>query len=95
MRLPSTFAGSSTTMVTLSVIAGVGVAAFVGGAAILIAGAYGGSGATLSSGHIVGAPGPVAGSGLPVLAVGYGVYWLVRRHRRKADTGLPRGDLKD
>jgi hypothetical protein len=31
-----------------------------------------------------GAPGPIAGAGLPFLAVGYGVYWLVRR-RRKAD----------
>ena len=31
-----------------------------------------------------GAPGPVLGAGLPVLAVGYGVYWLVRR-RRKPD----------
>jgi hypothetical protein len=30
------------------------------------------------------APGPVAGAGLPVLAVGFGVYWLVRR-RRKAN----------
>lgn len=31
-----------------------------------------------------GAPAPVAGAGLPVLAVGYGVYWLIRR-RRKAE----------
>jgi hypothetical protein len=31
-----------------------------------------------------GAPGPIAGAGLPVLAIGYGVYWLVKR-RRKAD----------
>jgi hypothetical protein len=29
-----------------------------------------------------GAPGPIAGAGLPVLAVGYGVYWLVKRRRR-------------
>jgi hypothetical protein len=28
-----------------------------------------------------GAPGPIAGAGLPILAVGYGVYWLVRRRR--------------
>jgi hypothetical protein len=33
---------------------------------------------------IRGAPGPIAGAGLPFLAVGYGVYWLIRR-RRKAD----------
>jgi len=29
-----------------------------------------------------GAPGPIAGAGLPVLAIGYGVYWLVRRRLR-------------
>jgi hypothetical protein len=38
--------------------------------------------------HFHAAPGPIAGAGLPVLAVGYGVYWLVRR-RRKANG--PRG----
>jgi hypothetical protein len=32
----------------------------------------------------VGAPGPIAGAGLPVLAIGYGVYWLIKR-RRKTD----------
>lgn len=34
-----------------------------------------------------GAPGPIVGAGLPLLAiggVGYGVYWLVKR-RRKVD----------
>jgi hypothetical protein len=29
-----------------------------------------------------GAPGPIAGASLPVLAVGFGVYWLIRRRRR-------------
>jgi len=29
-----------------------------------------------------GAPGPIIGAGLPVLAIGYGVYWLVKRRRR-------------
>jgi hypothetical protein len=29
-----------------------------------------------------GVPGPLVGAGLPFLAVGYGVYWLVRRRRR-------------
>ncbi len=33
------------------------------------------------NGGIHGAPGPIAGAGLPVLAVGYGVYWLIRRRR--------------
>jgi hypothetical protein len=37
----------------------------------------GGSGNTVH-----GAPGPIAGAGLPIIAVGYGVYWLVRRRRR-------------
>jgi hypothetical protein len=31
-----------------------------------------------------GAPGPIAGAGLPFVAVGFGVYWLIRR-RRKAE----------
>jgi len=30
---------------------------------------------------IRGAPGPIAGAGLPILAVGYGVYWLIRRRK--------------
>jgi hypothetical protein len=30
------------------------------------------------------APGPIVGAGLPVLAVGYGIYWLVARRRREA-----------
>jgi hypothetical protein len=29
-----------------------------------------------------GVPGPLAGAGLPILAVGYGAYWLIRRYRR-------------
>jgi hypothetical protein len=28
------------------------------------------------------APGPIAGASLPILAVGFGVYWLVRRRRK-------------
>jgi hypothetical protein len=36
-------------------------------------------------GHEVhGAPGPIAGAGLPFVAVGYGIYWLIKR-RRKTD----------
>lgn len=31
---------------------------------------------------IHGAPGPLAGAGLPIAIVGYGVYWLVRRRRK-------------
>jgi hypothetical protein len=27
-------------------------------------------------------PGPIVGAGLPIIAVGYGAYWLVRRLRR-------------
>jgi hypothetical protein len=34
----------------------------------------------------VSAPGPIAGAGLPILAIGYGLYWLVKR-RRKSDQG--------
>ena len=31
--------------------------------------------------NVSGVPGPIAGAGLPVLAVGFGVYWLIRRRR--------------
>jgi hypothetical protein len=31
-----------------------------------------------------GVPGPIVGAGLPILAAGYGVYWLIRRHRRSS-----------
>ena len=31
------------------------------------------------------APGPIAGAGLPLLALGYGAYRLVKRYRRKMD----------
>ncbi|WP_152535918.1 hypothetical protein [Bradyrhizobium sp. Ai1a-2] len=34
------------------------------------------------SGHVSGAPGPIAGAGLPILAIGYGVYWLMKRRRK-------------
>jgi hypothetical protein len=33
----------------------------------------------------LGAPGPIAGAGLPILAIGFGVYWLVRRFHNKTD----------
>jgi hypothetical protein len=34
-----------------------------------------------------GAPGPLMGAGLPVLLVGGGIYWVVRR-RQRAKSGL-------
>ena len=39
----------------------------------------GGKATNWQNGGVHGAPGPIAGAGLPVLAIGYGVYWLVRR----------------
>jgi hypothetical protein len=27
-------------------------------------------------------PGPIMGAGLPIIAAGYGLYWLVRRRHR-------------
>jgi hypothetical protein len=32
-----------------------------------------------------GVPGPIAGAGLPILAIGYGVYWLIKRRRKPTD----------
>jgi hypothetical protein len=43
----------------------------------------GGSATNWKDGGVHGAPGPIAGAGLPFLAVGYGAYWLIRRYRRK------------
>ena len=31
-----------------------------------------------------GAPGPIAGAGLPIVAVAIAAYWLVRRYRQKS-----------
>jgi hypothetical protein len=39
--------------------------------------------------QVRGAPGPIAGAGLPVLAVGYGVYWLVKRRRKLNSRSAP------
>jgi hypothetical protein len=38
----------------------------------------------VGQGTALGAPGPVAGVGLPFLAIGYAAYWLIKR-RRKAN----------
>ena len=35
-----------------------------------------------NDGGVHGAPGPVVGAGLPLLAAGLGVYWLIRRRRK-------------
>lgn len=33
-------------------------------------------------GRVRGAPGPIVGAGLPILLIGGGIYWLVRRRNR-------------
>ena len=33
----------------------------------------------VGQGTYSGAPGPIAGAGLPFLAIGYGAYWLMKR----------------
>ena len=44
----------------------------------------GGGNCDNAPGHTKETYGPIAGAGLPILAIGYGVYWLVKR-RRKVD----------
>jgi LPXTG-motif cell wall-anchored protein len=39
-----------------------------------------------ANGHVKGAPGPLVGAGLPVLLIGGGIYWLVRRRKGRAGT---------
>jgi LPXTG-motif cell wall-anchored protein len=34
------------------------------------------------SSGVKGAPGPLAGAGLPILLIGGGIYWLARRRKR-------------
>ena len=35
------------------------------------------------NGNVYDVPGPIAAAGLPVIAVDFGVYWLIKRRRRK------------
>ena len=35
-----------------------------------------------NGGNVRGAPGPVVGAGLPLLLIGSGIYWIVRRKKR-------------
>ena len=37
-----------------------------------------------NGGNVHGAPGPLMGAGLPVLLVGGGIYWVVRRRKQRA-----------
>jgi hypothetical protein len=56
-----------------------------GSAGVVFVDSGGSNGTSINGGTLIvprGVPGPIAGAGLPVLAVGYGVYWLVRRRRR-------------
>jgi hypothetical protein len=66
------------------VLAGLALAAVVialsGGADL----AFAGCGAT-AAGCVHPAPGPIVGAGLPILAIGFGAYWLVGGFRRKPD----------
>jgi hypothetical protein len=98
MRLLSgltAFTGTSAAMVTATAAVTLVVGTAIAGA-YLISGAGSDGVASGQMGSIVGAPGPVAGASLPgIIVFGSGAYWLVRRHRRKSDSGLPRRDLKD
>ena len=37
-----------------------------------------------NGGNVRGAPGPVVGAGLPLLLIGGGIYWIVRRRKNAA-----------
>ena len=37
-----------------------------------------------NGGNVRGAPGPLVGAGLPVLLIGGGIYWIVRRKKGQA-----------
>jgi hypothetical protein len=41
-------------------------------------------GSQWKDGGMHSAPGPIAGAGLPVLLIGGGIYWVVRRSRQNA-----------
>lgn len=47
-----------------------------------VAKAQNGQGQNNNNQGVSGAPGPIAGAGLPILAAGYGVYWLIKRRRK-------------
>jgi hypothetical protein len=36
-----------------------------------------------NGGNVRGAPGPLVGAGLPVILIGGGIYWIVRRQKQK------------
>ena len=79
--LPGKLALSGAALVTFIGAAAVAVAFFVMARADSAK-----SGLVAISGtHYGGVPSPAAGAGLPVIIVGCGAYWLVRRHRRKSD----------
>jgi hypothetical protein len=58
-----------------------GVAARLADVAGDVFGYSGASNSNHGDSGVHGAPGPIAGAGLPFLGIGYGVYWLIRRRR--------------
>ena len=52
---------------------------------IALVGAVDSAFAGVTATPILTVPGPIAGAGLPILAIGFGAYWLVKRFRRKPD----------
>jgi hypothetical protein len=37
-----------------------------------------------NGGNVHGAPGPLAGASLPLLLIGGGIYWVIRRRKQRA-----------
>jgi LPXTG-motif cell wall-anchored protein len=52
---------------------------------------HGSNGNGNANGHVKGAPGPLVGAGLPVLLIGGGIYWLVRRKNRASSSSRSQG----
>jgi hypothetical protein len=91
--LPATLPGKLLLASTLLTLA-VGGALATGVFSLPYAGNQNGhpiSSGSTGSGHYSGVPSPTAGAGLPIIVLGMGAYWFVRRYRRRSDSSPTAG----